>query len=231
MNMSSRADSPAGADEAAVSAFPYLEVEAAPQPAWHVEAFGEDAGAAAEKQPCETSLAEQLARAEASGYERGRTQAEAAAKAALAEALSAQRGHIAEALRQFEREKQQYLSQVEAEIIQLALAIARRVLEHEASVDTLLLVGAVRASLERLSRTSKITVVVHPAAAARWQKALLDCHAELEFAEDAALPPEGCVLQCSVGTTEFSLRQQLKEVERSFGDLLARRPAAAVRVH
>jgi flagellar biosynthesis/type III secretory pathway protein FliH len=39
------------------------------------------------------------------------------------------------------------------------------------------------------------------------------------------LPLEGCVLRSQLGTTEISLQQQLKEVEHSFFDLLAQRPA------
>ena len=140
-----------------------------------------------------------------------------------------QRARVDEALRQFETEKQRYFEEVEAEVIQLSLAIARKVLGQVAVVDSLLLAGTVRTALERLGSTSKVTVTVHPASLLKWRKALDGCE-HIEYAEDASLPPEGCVLRSQLGTTEISLQQQLKEVEHSFFDLLAQRPTAGVRV-
>jgi flagellar assembly protein FliH len=211
------------------SPFPYLElgsITATPFDA----AFGTQPQPGAPAKFSEKDLADGCAQADRSGYERGRQDAVNAAKNVLEDAIGKQRALVDEALRQFEIEKQRYFQQVEAEVIQLSLAIARKVLGQQAAVDSLLLAGTVRTALDRLGSTSKVTLTVHPASLNKWSKALAERREHLEFAEDDSLPPEGCVLRSQLGTTEISLQQQLKEVEHSFFDLLVQRPAAGVRV-
>jgi flagellar assembly protein FliH len=213
-----------------LSPFPYLELSAITATPFGAEAFGKQPQPGSPATFSEQDLAERCAQTERSGYERGRQDAVNAAKKALEDAIGRQRARVDEALRQFEVEKQRYFQQVEAEVIQLSLAIARKVLGQEAAVDPLLLAGTVRAALDRLGGTSKVTLTVHPASLSEWRKALTERRQHLEFAEDDSLPPEGCMLRSQLGTTEISLQQQLKEVEHSFFDLLAQRPAAGVRV-
>jgi len=222
---------PGGSDQSDVSLspFPYLELDESTGTPLDLETFGARPDANSAARISEQEVAERCAGAERGGYERGRLEGANAAKVAFEDALLKQRVRVDEALRQFEMEKQRYFEEVEAEIIQLSLAIARKVLGQVAAVDSLLLAGIVRTALERLGSTSKVTVTVHPASLAKWRKALDGCE-HIEFAEDASLPPEGCVLRSQLGTTEISLQQQLKEVEHSFFDLLAQRPAAGVRV-
>lgn len=228
--MSTWSDVPRNTSGGQVSPFPYVELEAPQKASLDSEAFGEKPQSCTQPAQSVISVDEQLARAEAAGYERGRQETAAEANLALETALARERAQVKETLCQFTTEKREYFHHVEAEIIQLSLAIARRVLGHEASVDCLLLAGTVRAAIERLSRSSKVTVVVHPSTSIRWREALSDCQNELEFAEDGSLSPEACILRCPVGTTEIALDQQIKEVERSFSDLLACRPGAEVRV-
>lgn len=211
-----------------LSPFPYLELGSTAGAPFDAEAFGTQPQPGSPAKLSEQEIAKQCAQADRSGFERGRHEAANAAKNALEDAIGKQRARVDEALRQFEIEKQRYFQDVEAEVIRLSLAIARKVLGQEAAVDPLLLAGTVRVALDRLGSTSKVTLTVHPAAANQWRKALAERREYLEFAEDGSLPPEGCVLSSQVGTTQISLQQQLKEVEHSFFDLLAQRPAAGV---
>ena len=212
-----------------LSPFPYLALDESTGTPLEAGTFGAQPDVNSAAKISEQEVAGRCAEAERGGYERGRKEGANAAKSAFEDGLLKQRARVDEALRQFETEKQRYFEEVEAEVIQLSLAIARKVLGQVAVVDSLLLAGTVRTALERLGSTSKVTVTVHPASLVKWRKALDGCE-HIEFAEDASLPPEGCVLRSQLGTTEISLQQQLKEVEHSFFDLLAQRPAAAVRV-
>jgi len=212
------------------SPFPYLELGESDESAGEAEAFGERTQPGTAAKISEDEIAERCAQAERRGCERGREEAANAAKHALEGAIGKQRARVDEALRQFETEKQRYFHEVEAEVIQLALAIARKVLGQEAAVDALLLAGTVRAALDRLDNTSKVTLTAHPGSLNQWRKALAERRDHIEFAEDDALPPDGCVLCSQLGTTEISLQQQIKEVERSFFDLLAQRPTTGVHV-
>lgn len=225
--MSSKATPDANASPP--SPFPYLELE----PVEAAQADDETTETAQSSRLVpevpEQEIAERCAQADRAGYERGKQEASQAAKNTLEDALAKQRTRIDEALRQFESEKQTYFQQIEAEVIQLSLAIARKVLGQQAASDPLLLAGTVRAALDRLGRTSRLTITVHPATAAKWREALSE-YEHLEFAEDDRLSPEECHLNSQVGTTEISLQQQIQEVEHSFFELLAQRPASGERV-
>ena len=48
----------------------------------------------------------------------------------------------------------------------------------------------------------------------------------VQILEDAQLDRDDCVLQTELGSANFSLDAQLKEVEQGFFDLLALRPAS-----
>jgi flagellar biosynthesis/type III secretory pathway protein FliH len=45
--------------------------------------------------------------------------------------------------------------------------------------------------------------------------------------EDAELNDQDCIVETELGSANFSLEKQLKEVEQGFFDLLAVRPASA----
>ena len=210
------------------SPFPYLELGPINGTPFDAEASGMQPQTGSPAKLTEQDIADRCAQADRSAYERGRQDAANAAKKALEDTIGKQRALVREALRQFEIEKQRYFQLVEAEVIQLSLAIAHKVLGQQAAVDSLLLAGTVRTALDRLGSTSKVTLTAHPASLNNWRKALAEHREHLEFAEDDSLPLEGCVLRSQLGTTEISLQQQLKEVEHSFFDLLAQRPAAGV---
>jgi flagellar assembly protein FliH len=213
-----------------LSPFPYLELSSIIGAPFDADAFGTQPQPDSSAKFSEQDIADRCAQADRCGYDRGRKEAANAAKNEIEEAIGKQRARVDEALRQFEAEKQQYFQHVEAEVIQLSLAIARKVLGQEAAVDSLLLAGTVRAALDRLGSTSKVTLTVYPASLSKWGKALAERREHIEFVEDDSLPPEGCVLRSQLGTTEISLQQQLKEVEHSFFDLLSQRPAIGARV-
>jgi flagellar assembly protein FliH len=119
---------------------------------------------------------------------------------------------------------------VEAEVVQLALSIARKILHREAQLDPLLLAGIVRVALEKIDGATGVVLRIPPQDAADWRR-YLTTHLEPadvpEILEDPAQPPDCCVLQTSMGTAILGLDVQLKEIEQGFMDLLAARPGAA----
>jgi flagellar assembly protein FliH len=46
----------------------------------------------------------------------------------------------------------------------------------------------------------------------------------IAIVEDPHLGPDDCILETDVGSANFSIEAQLKEVEQGFFDLLAQRP-------
>ncbi len=146
----------------------------------------------------------------------------------FAQVLSKSRASIAEALQAFEIERRDYLRCVEAEVVKLALAIARKVLHREAQMDSMLLSGVARAALDRLGESATVVLRVPPEEGGDWRKALAGMpeRNRPSLVEDGRLKPGGCVLESQMGTIELSVDAQLEEIERGFFDLLEQRLSA-----
>src|SRR5208282_6676020 len=93
--------------------------------------------------------------AEAAARETGRREGETQAHAASEQHLAEIRESVNAALGEFARDRAQYYQQVETEVVQLTLAIARKILHREAQVDPLLLAGMVRITLEKIESATK----------------------------------------------------------------------------
>jgi flagellar assembly protein FliH len=164
---------------------------------------------------------------EAQLRELGRQEGALQAGAKFEERLAAERGALARALADFARDRAAYYRKIEEEAVQLALAIARKVIHREAQVDPLLLSGIVRVALERMEGATQVTLRVAPQSAAEWRKQLaaqLDAGKMPEIVEDEAVAPQQCVLRTAMGTADLGLEVHLKEIEKGLTDLLAARP-------
>jgi flagellar assembly protein FliH len=151
-----------------------------------------------------------------------RAEAEMAAKIRLEEELRKGREQLAKVLDDFQRERNRYFETIEAEIVQLALAVARRILHREASIDPDLLAGLVRYSLEKLRDGTKVKARVHPSDTGQMERTF---GGRIEIIRDEELAPGTCVLVTEIGSTAINVDEQLKEIEHGLADLLAQRPA------
>jgi len=140
--------------------------------------------------------------------------------------LQAARAGITAAVAAFEMQRVEYYARVEAEVVQLALAIAAKILHREAQVDPMLVAALVRITIEKMREGSSVTVRVGPGRARQWQQyfAGQPSVSRVEVAEDANLSDHDCLLETELGVANFGLDTQLKEVEQGFFDLLALRP-------
>jgi flagellar assembly protein FliH len=140
--------------------------------------------------------------------------------------VQAARAPVGAAISGFEAQRTEYFARVEAEIVQLALAIAAKILHRESQVDSMLVAALVKMAVDKMREGSKITIRVGPGWMAQW-KAYFASQSPLvrvEVVEDQALTQHDCLLETELGTTNFGLDTQLKEVEQGFFDLLALRP-------
>ena len=169
----------------------------------------------------------QAAEREAQLFSQGRQEGLAEAGRVLEEQLAREHARLEAVVTDFARERAQYFRQVEPEIVQLALAIARKILHREAQLDPWLLAGLVRVALEQIDGATHVVLRVHPQNADEWRR-YLPMHlnpAEVpEILEDPTQLPDQCKLETSMGTTAMGLEVQLKEIEQGLMDLLAARP-------
>jgi flagellar assembly protein FliH len=138
------------------------------------------------------------------------------------------RASIASTVAKFEEERDKYYSRVEAEVVQLSLAIAAKILHREAQVDAMLVASLVRLALENMREGSSVTIRVEPSKSEAWKRyfSSFSNATRVEVVGDAELDGQDCILETELGSANFSLAKQLKEIERGFFDLLAVRPAS-----
>jgi flagellar assembly protein FliH len=113
--------------------------------------------------------------------------------------------------------------EAEADTIQLALAIARRVLRRQLAVDPEALHGLVLGALEKLEGQELSRVRLHPSHAAV-VSACLERHSgsRVEIVPDPSREPGTVIFETQRGNLDASIDSQLQEIERGLADCLRR---------
>lgn len=168
----------------------------------------------------DAELSRMVLEARAEGLREGEKNTKAALEAETLEG----RKKLAQLLGDFKRERDDYYSKVEAELVRLALSIAAKILHREAQVDPMLIAGIVKVAVEKLQQNTKVSIKVRPEEAPKWQQ-LFGQAANVQIVEDSSLTPLDCVLETDAGSAVMSIDAQLKEIEKGFCDLLAQRPS------
>jgi len=167
---------------------------------------------------------------EQKAWDAGFREGESRARTQFEELLRRERESLNTAIRSFDGERKTYFQQLETEVVQLALAIARKILQREAQVDPLLLRGAVRVALDTAAAATELSLLVPPEEITLWREHLAsedNLQTKPQLVADPSLEPGQCVLETSLGTVDLDWKAQLKEVEEGFYDLLALRPRSA----
>jgi len=112
----------------------------------------------------------------------------------------------------------------EESMVKLALAIARRVLRREMSVDPEAILGLVRSGFDRVNAREIHKLRMAPGDA----QIVLDNRTDLaippavEVVSDAGLAPGSAVFETTRGELDLSVQTQLEEIDRGFADLVRR---------
>ncbi|GGH14811.1 FliH/SctL family protein [Silvibacterium dinghuense] len=230
-------ESAASARQAKVIRFEYpLAGEAPPEPVWPLEeepvVASEEAEELRRRMEELEEERETLARQLRERIAAVREEAESAAR----EGVEQERRHVLEgiaaalqhALAEFEVSRSRYFASIEREAVELALAIAARILHRETQMDPLLLRGAVRVALGRLAEATEVQLVVPAAETALWEETLrmtTNLPVQPVISGDEHLRAGECRLIAAMGSVDLSVGAQLGEIERGFFDLLERRDA------
>jgi flagellar assembly protein FliH len=230
---------------AIVEEFSYRSVPDFPRPAWDglsIEELSRGADGAILPRPgslpqpqsaptvavFEQRLTEECARSFEAGRGRGLEEGRAAERAtrdALQEGFeaasqSAHRQLVEQAARlveNFAREQALCLEALEPQAVRLALAIAARVLRHEAQMDPLLLTGAVRVALGQIPASARIRLLVPPADLELWTEAIAllpNLPVKPAVAAREVMQLGDCSLDTDLGSADLGIAAQLLEIER-----------------
>ena len=159
-------------------------------------------------------LAEEVQRieqeAEQRGYEAGRNRAEAELRAAVDGASA-----LARTLEDIAPER---TSEIAHSIAELALSVAKRIIQHEVRIEPSLLCAALEAAVSTINGSPEAHVLLNPAAVEPVEQAWEALHGRAYlgkkwfFEGDPTLPAGGCTLRYEHGFVEAGLEAQLEEV-------------------
>ncbi|MGH2461097.1 MAG: FliH/SctL family protein [Chloroflexota bacterium] len=158
-----------------------------------------------------------LERARARGEEAGYADGYARGRADGERALREQAARLSQLLDQATHDLREALFELEPQVIELAMAVAGRVVERELAADPTLVVGVVRAALEAAATLPVIRVRVHPTdeptLAAIWASlGPTSGGTPVELVADPALQPGGCVVDTASGFVDAQPRTRLDEL-------------------
>ena len=180
----------------------------------------------AKQQQAERAFQNELSMVRKDAYEAGRKSAESEQSAAMRDASE----RLTALVEEFRQGRDQYLAQVEKEVVRLALAIAERILHREAQMDPLFLSGVVRVALGQLAESTEVRLRVPLKEQEMWAEMLrlmpnLPLRPELKV--DERMNAGDCTIETHLGSVDIGVRAQLAEIERGFFDLLGQREQAS----
>lgn len=173
----------------------------------------------------EERLASETQRSFETGRERGRQEGRAAERECQLAASAKETAQRAEQLRHlmdsFTSQRDAWLERAEHEIVRLSLAVAARILRHEAQMDPLFLLGAVRVALGQLSSSTEARVRVPARDADLWREAIAllpgrTLRPKITADDDMRLGE--CMLETDLGSADLGVRAQLSEIDSGFFD-------------
>lgn len=160
-----------------------------------------------------------VAEARAAGFREG----EAAGRGRAAIELQPVLAGFAKAVEEIAGLRPGLRREAEADIVKLAIAIARRVIRRELAVDPEALHGLVLAALQKLQMQEICRVRVHRSHAAALMELLNKTGgAGIEIVPEVSGGPGTVVFETARGNLEASVESQLDEIERGLADLLRR---------
>ena len=158
-----------------------------------------------------------LAALEREAFGKGFAQGELAGAEAAGQRGEAMLHRLTQTLDELTTVRADMIRQTERQMVQLALAIARRIVHREVSLDPDLLLAMARVALERLGETAQVTVRLHPEdyAAARAERVSELAGSNVAIVADARLSRGACRVESDMGLLDAGIDAQLQEVGRA----------------
>lgn len=166
----------------------------------------------------EATVTEMLASARSEGYENGYE----AGLAAATEEMRQQLQTIVSIANNVTVDKRKLIRESEAQIVDLVIDVARKVLGREISLDPSVVVKLVDRALERVTGQVVLRIRVNPSeydlVRQHWaqREGQDDETMPLEIVADKRVKPGGCIVDTQGGTVDAQIDVQLTEIKRAF---------------
>lgn len=167
---------------------------------------------------------------ERDAFAKGYAQGEKAGQEASAARCDAMLRRLTQTLEELTELRSEMIHHTERQMVQLALAVARRIVHREVSLDQDLLIAMARVALDRLGDGATVTVRLSPDDyAATAECAARSCTGtNVTVVGDARVSRGGCRIESNFGTLDAGVDAQIQELGRALlGEAL---PAVEVEV-
>jgi flagellar assembly protein FliH len=163
-------------------------------------------------------------RLEREAYERGLAEGKALGKEQVAAEIAPVMDRLGRSLASLASLRIRMRKDGEKELLALAVAVARRVMHRELTLDPESIGGLIKVALEKLQARELCRVRVNPAQedAVRASLERLASSQKLEVLTDSSLQIGDLLFETAHGTLDASIEAQLREIERGFADRLQR---------
>src|SRR5580704_15228296 len=155
-------------------------------------------------------------------HQRGVREGEAAATQKMAEQVKVKVELLGCSIEQLALHRAKIQREAEPELVRLALAIARRIMRRELTVDPDSLLGLLKAGLEKIESAEAHRVRVNPEHASTVAALLEGSARPIEVTAEPGLPVGAVIFETSRGSIDVGMETQLKEIERGFADFYPR---------
>ena len=164
---------------------------------------------------------EQLKQARETGYREGEAAAAQAARARLDGAID----QLGSAVRELAGYRGRLRRDAERDLVGLSIAIARRVLRREVSLDPETVLGVIKAALEKLDAREVCRVRLHPDEVGLLGRRMeaVGLGRNVELAADSSIARGGAVVETTRGALDATIEGQLQEIERGLADWMERK--------
>lgn len=183
----------------------------------HVTPEAEPLYGSAEPAPLAAS-APDLAALEREAFTKGYAQGERAGAEAGAARAEAMLRRLAQTLEDLQGLRRELVRRTERDVVELALAIARRVLHRELALDHDLLLALARVALDRLGDVATASIRLHPDdyALAMTGRGAPSAQAHgVQIVADPAVHRGGCVVQSEFGSVDVGVAAQVDELSHA----------------
>jgi len=191
------------------------------QPASHTGARpGRAAGHPASPPPAEIQAERE--RIEREAHQRGFAEGKGVGRDQAAAELQPLMERLGRSLTEVSALRSRLRKDATGDLLKLSIAIARRVLHRELTLDPESIQGLIQVALDKIESRELYRVRVHPdqESAVRNSVSRFASSSKIELLADPTLRPGDVIFETAHGNLDASIDSQLREIERGFADRL-----------
>ena len=168
---------------------------------------------------------------EREAFTKGYAQGERAGAEAAASRADAMLRRLAQTLDELQSLRAELIRRTEREVVELSLAIARKILHREVALDHELMLAMARVALDRLADVATASIRLHPddyAATVNARGSAAVISHGVQIVSDASVRRGGCLVHSEFGSVDVGITAQIDELTHA---LLGDESPAPAAVH